>query len=128
MIDLVRAKSTAKCLKKMFNKDVLQYESCQKDDESYNYYKFIQLLKKQYSEIKLKKFVDKFDERIDDEYFKEIIAILVLKFWVLVYGFVKDEFHSQLLTAVPVHEDQDDSKSLLEVSSSNLMKIITKFV
>ena len=128
MINLVRATNTAKSLKKMFNKDVLQYESCQKDDEFYNYYKFIQLLKKQYSGVKLKKFVDKFYERIDDEYFKEIIGILVLKFWVLVYGFVKDEFHSQLLTAVPVQEDQDDSKSLLEVSSSNLMKIVTKFV
>ena len=126
IINLVRSKSTAKSLKKMFNKDVLQYGSCQKDDVSYNYFKFIQLLKKEHSEVKLSKFVNEFYETIDDEYFKEIIGILVLKFWGLVYGIVKDKFHSQLAT--PFQGDQDVPESLLEVSFGNLMKIVAKFV
>ena len=117
IINLVRTKSNAKNLEKMFNKDVLESEDCGKRELSYNYFKFIQLLKKEHSTEEIKKFVDKFYEEIGDEDSKEFMTILLLKFWGMVYGIVKDKLYSQSSMVVRrKQEDQEVSESILEVS------------
>ena len=117
IINLVRTKSNAINLEKMFNKDVLESEDCGKRELSYNYFKFIQLLKKEHSTEEIKKFVDKFYEEIGDEDSKEFMTTLLLKFWGIVYGIVKDKLYSQsLMTVRQKQEDQEVSESILEVS------------
>ena len=116
IINLVRTKSNTKNLTQMFNKDVLESEDCEKEELSYNYFKFIQLLKREHSTEVIKKFVDKFYEEIRDEDSKEFMTTLILKFWGLVYGIVRDKQYSQSSMVVRKQVNQEVAASLLEAS------------
>ena len=90
--DKVAHKKDLKSLRKMFGRDVISFESVSESEIEYEYFQFIQILKRHFPGEDLKTLCNKISDEVDDDEFKEILPSLLIKFWSQVLSSIEDNF------------------------------------